>query len=183
MKQSKLKSRKLTKKENADRIAAAGTAAAKLKFEESRDLIQQEMRKIDAEIEKNDGVYPYAGGKVSAAEVLRRLGKGEAYLRKKEPPVLVELRQEVESWVDYVTREMAAGARIVRRKVTERVEQVKTELDLVRQHYHEAEIELSDTQTKLQQAEKKLEEMQKQNTMLLKRLNDKMVVDLDSRRK
>jgi septation ring formation regulator EzrA len=173
----------LTRDQNGARIAGEGSKAAKAKFAASRDLIRERMRDIESDIERNDGVYPYAQGKVSSAEVLRRAGKSEAYLRKKEPPELVELKDEVEDWVVRVTKAMAAGAKVVRRKITERVEHVRGELAQVRQNYIASEILLSETQADLGKAEKKIEELEARNAALLRELADKTVVDLPTRRK
>ncbi|MGV7219554.1 hypothetical protein [Bradyrhizobium sp. UFLA05-112] len=173
----------LTKEQNGARIAGEGTKAAKARFAASRDLIRERMRDIEADIERNDGVYPYAQGKVSAAEVLRRAGKSEAYLRKKEPPELVELKDEVDAWAARVTKAMAAGAKVVRRKITERVGQVQDELAQVRQNYIASEILLSETQADLEKAEKKISELEARNAALLKELAGKTVVDLPPRRK
>jgi|GEM_PF-1441369 len=173
----------LTRKENDARIAGEGTKAAKAKFAASRDLIRRGMRDIETDIERNDGVYPHANGTVSMAEVLRRAGKSEAYLRKKQPPQLVELKDEVEVWVARVTQAMAAGAKVVRRKITERVDRVQGELAQVRQNYIASEILLSETQADLEKAEKKIAELEARNAALLKELAGKTVIDLRPRRK
>jgi len=173
----------LTKDQNQLRIATAGAKAAKLKFEASRALIRTRMREIEADVEKHGGVYPYAGGKISCAEVLRRAGKSPAYLRKKEPPALVKLRDEVDAWVDRVTKDIAADARIVRKKVTDRVLEARSELNLVRQAYAETELELSDMQADLRNAEKTIEQLRGENTTLLKKLSGKTVFELTPRRK
>jgi chromosome segregation ATPase len=178
-----LKRSKLTKAQNDARIASEGTKAAKAKFAASRDLIRKRMREIEAEIEGNDGIYPHAKGRVSAAEVLRRAGKSDAYLRKSEPPELVDLRNEVDEWAARVTKALDAGAKVVRRRITERVEHIQGELAQVRQNYIAAEILLSETQADLEKAASKIAELEAQNAALLKEVVGKTVVDLPTRRK
>jgi chromosome segregation ATPase len=172
----------LTKEQNTQRIAAEGTKAAKSKFEASRALIRERMKEMEVEIEKNGGVYPYAAGRISAAEVLRRSGKSEGYLRKSEPPELVDLRNEVDDWVERVTAAVAAGARVVRKNVTDRVRAAQDELELVKDNYHLAELELSDARAELRTANKTIEELRAENAALMKKLAGKTVVDLPRRK-
>ena len=173
----------LTREQNHKRIAGEGAKAAQKKFDESRKQILTAMAVIEADVEKNAGVYPFAGGKITMAEVLRRAGKSEGYLRKSEPASLLELKEEVQDFVDRASRLISQGARNIRKDVTDRVREAQAELDLVRQAYHETELQFSDTLNLLQNAERTIEELRAEKNALLKKLADKTVVDLDTRRK
>jgi len=173
-----MKRPKLSREENARRIAAAGAADAGRKFEASREKIRGAMSDIEVDVEKHGGVYPHAGGRVTMAEVLRRAGKSEAYLRK-DHPNLRELKEEVETFVDRANTLVAQGARTIRRNITDRVTEAKAEADRVRQAYAEAELEHNETLNKLAEAEKTIEELQAANAKLLQELAGKTVVQFE----
>ncbi len=164
--------------QNRVRIAREGTKAAKARFEFSRGKILKAMSDIEVDIEKHRGIYPYSEGRISAAEVLRRAGMSEAYLRKREPPSLVHLKKEVDSWVERVTAEIATGARVVRRKITRRIESAEAELNSVRQAYAEAELQHNETILELNTAHAEIEKLRMKIADLLKELSDKTVVEL-----
>jgi hypothetical protein len=173
----------LTRAENRQRIAAEGSKAARRKFEESRKAIEKAMRQIEKAVEENGGVYPCDGGRVTIAEVLHQAGRSEAYLRKTDQPSLIELRQRVQDFVDRANKLTAQGARSIRTNATDTAREAQAELKLVMGAYADAEREYSDARKQLEIAEKTIEELRAQNTMLQKKLDDEKVVELRPTRK
>jgi hypothetical protein len=171
----------LTRQQNHQRIAAAGTDEARKKFEASQHRIREAMKTIEADVEKHAGIYPLAGGRITTAEVLLRAGKSEAYLRKKNQLGLLELKEEVENFVDRANALIARGARSIRKNITDRIAAAKSEADAVKQAYAEAELELGDTLKKLQLAEKTVEELRAENRALQQQLAGNKVVKLEKR--
>lgn len=174
----------LTREQNDRRIAGEGSRAAQKKFEESQKQIRAGMVLIEADVEKNNGIYPFAGGRITVAEVLRRSGKSEGYLRKTEQqPALAELKREIETFVERASARIAKGARTIRRAVSDRVDEANDEVRQIKQTWAEAELEHNEALNKLAQAEKTIEQLEAENATLLKKLAGKTVVELDTRRK
>lgn len=173
----------LTSQENRDRIVREGIEAAATKFNESRAIVLQAMRGIAAEIEKNGGLYPYANGRITVAEVLRRAGKSEAYLRRSGSQQLQNLRHEVTAWVARINTEIANGATVVREKITESILEAQSQLSKVRQAYAECELLLSETLAQLEACRREIEELKSQNASIRKAQADGIVVPLHPTRR
>lgn len=123
-------------------IADHGRQAADRKATNTRQAVAVAMTAIETDIERNDGIYPFADGSVSSAEVLRRAGLSPAALQK---AVQRELRDEVNAWVAGVKSKLARGAKVVRRSVTERADEANEVVRQIRQRWVEAELEYTDT--------------------------------------
>jgi uncharacterized membrane protein YccC len=120
-------------------IADRGRAAAAMKIKATGDMIRQAMRLIERDIESNGGVYPYADGRVSLQEVIRRAGlRSPAVLEK---PRHEDLKAEVQAWLATVTKRVARGAKVVRRMVTERCLDADQRLRDIKQAVVELELE------------------------------------------
>ena len=167
---------------DASRIATEGAKAAKRKAAASREAIEQAIAEIEADVEKNKGIYPLAEGRISRMEVLRRAGKSPSYLNKSDDHI-VELRRDVDAFVDRARKRSIQGAKSIRKTVLDREEAARDEADIIRQAWHEAELEHVETLTELEKARREIKELQAANTSLLKQLSDKTVVDLPTRRK
>lgn len=122
----------------ASKLADQGRLAAARKRTRTLEKIERAKRMISAEVEKHGGVYPYQGGRLTAAEVLRRAGLDSKLLAKSRHRAL---RDEVNQWVADAKRRLIQGKRSVRKAVTERATRSEKELELVRQQYAEAELE------------------------------------------
>jgi hypothetical protein len=160
------------------RIAQAGTAYAKEKHLESKISLKEMMGKIEGEIDANDGIYPYNDGKLTVDELLRRTGKSPAYLQKRTPKIEA-LKREVNAWIKRVKGQIASGALSVRREVNSRVKVANEQLGEIRQNYHEAELQLTRVTAELADATRKIGDLEKRNTELLKQLAGRTVVSLN----
>jgi triphosphoribosyl-dephospho-CoA synthetase len=119
-------------------IAMHGEAFAAAKADRTRVALEKAMRKIEADIEKNDGIYPYSKSEITTAEVLRRAGLSLTLLQK---PRHRELRDNVNAWVEGVQLKLRKGIKVVRSALTERTAAAQSEVDLIRQRWCEAELE------------------------------------------
>ncbi|MGY4432729.1 chromosome segregation ATPase [Bradyrhizobium sp. F1.13.1] len=167
-----------SKAEDRPRIAMEGSKAARRKFRASRQAIENAMERIERAVEANGGEYP--SGRVSIAEVLREAGKSEAYLRKTDQPSVIELRQRVQDFVDRANTLIERGASTIRQIETDRVRDAQAELKRTQQAYAEAEVEYADARKQLEIAEKTIEEMRSELTMLRAKLSDEKVINLKS---
>jgi chromosome segregation ATPase len=158
-------------------IAQAGTAYAKEKHLESKISLQKMMRKIESEIDANVGIYPYNDGKLTVDELLQRARKSPAYLQKKTPKIRM-LKIEVNAWIKRIRAQIASSAPSVRREVNERVKIASKQLDEIRQNYHESELQLTRLTAELADATRKIGDLEKKNTELLKQLAGNAVVPL-----
>ncbi len=121
-----------------DRIATHGRAVAEERSKETRVAVEKAMHAIERDIERGDGVYKHNRGAVNAAEVLRRAGLDRAILAK---PRHRALRDVVNAFVERVSGKLLLGEAVVRKAMTDRTDAVTAELALLRQRYHEAELE------------------------------------------
>lgn len=144
-------------------IAAFGAAVAERRANDTVDAVRKAMKKIELDLEANDGVYPYANGEISAAEVLRRAGMSNTALQK---PRHREIRDEVNAWVADVRTKMRRGAKVVRRAVTERANAADAELRMLRQRWVEAELEYVETASRLAELEKRCAHLETENESL-----------------
>lgn len=172
----------LTPEQNRLRIGREGSKSAKKRFAANRQLFRQLMRDIELEITNNGGIYPYAKGKLTISELVRRAGKAEAYLRKSEPPELIQLRLEVQAWVSRVTSDIASSRRDVRKNVTEGIRERQHELANVMQCYAEAEVQLTEALAQLEAANKRVAELEASNNSFLEQLSERKIVNLKPRR-
>lgn len=111
--------------------------------------IEEAKRAIEADIERNSGIYPYKTT-ITQAEVCRRAGINRMTLQKEQHR---QTRDDLKAWLDELAKKIASGAKVVRRAVTERIEDYKAAYEGIAQAYHEAELEHAERAAKLAEAE------------------------------
>lgn len=95
-------------------------AHAKSRTEEVVAKIRKAMAAIELEIDKNDGIYPFNGSRLTRAEVCRRAGVHKITLQG--PAHRETTRKMIDVWLKKVKERMVIGKRAVRRAVTDRAE-------------------------------------------------------------
>jgi polyhydroxyalkanoate synthesis regulator phasin len=163
------------REKRAETIAAAGRKETAKRQTDSVTSIHLEMKKIDAEILANNGVYPLNEGKLNIQELLRRVEKSPAYLEKKTPRIIA-LKTAVTSWLTDTDQKILKGAANIRRSVTERADKANDEVDEIRQAWAEAELEHAQTFADLVAANATIAALKKQNEDLEAKLTDAKVV-------
>lgn len=114
--------------------APSGLAAsAKLRTASVGAKLDAAYRTIEAEIEKNEGIYPLNGGRLSEAEVFRRANVSAVTLLH---PRHASVRKKFKQWLTGVVSKMVTGSPSVREEVTKRVDTWKTAyLDIANQFH------------------------------------------------
>jgi hypothetical protein len=134
------------------------------------------MKLLEAEIDQNDAVYPYNGGRLSRSEFCRRASirpsvlDGDAH----RGSTLVDLR----SWLSEVHRRMAKGNRSVRRAVQERADRWKDAADTYAQQTHLYHLKMVSLEHKLWSATKRIGELEGEVSRLTIELSGGKVVKL-----
>lgn len=97
------------------------------------------MTVIEGEIDKNDGIYPYNGGRISQAELCRRADVTNVGLAT--PAHRDTTRKAVAEWLARVKSAGITGRKSVRRAVTDRADDWKRQHDAIAQSFRLAELE------------------------------------------
>lgn len=119
--------------------------------------IKNAIRAIEADIEMHQGIYPYSTH-ITQAEVCRRAGVSRMSLQKDQHR---QTRDDLKIWIVDIERKMAAGAKVVRRAVTDSIEQHKVAYNEIAQQWHEAELAFLETEHRLAMAEKETKRMKR----------------------
>lgn len=155
----------MTRAKNRGRaeIAVSGREAAQRKAKTTRMAVTEAIEAIETDIERNKGIYPFANGVVSSAEVLRRAGLSAAALQKQPHH---ELRDEVNAWVAGTASKLARGVKVVRRAVTERVDQANDDIRRIRQRWLEADLVYTDMVLENSKLKQETSRLKAQNAQL-----------------
>jgi hypothetical protein len=113
--------------------------------------IQKAMTVIENEIQENEGLYPYNGGRLSQAELCRRASVTNAALQA--PSHKETTRKWVEKWIAGVHRNLTTGKKVVRKAVTDRAESWKAQHSTVATAYTIVILELSEKEQQIEALE------------------------------
>lgn len=144
--------------------------------------LRQAMSAIEAEIEQNEGLYPFNAGRLTKAELCRRAGVDDQTLQNRTHKATTN--KMVDDWLNRIKTTVAQGRIVVRRAVTERAVHWKQEHSRIANAYLLAELEhnerllevmaLKDEVAKLKRANSDLSDM-------LARAGGKSVVSIRSK--
>jgi hypothetical protein len=85
-----------------------------------RKKLREAMKAIDLDIEKNEGIYPFQGGRVSLSEVCRRAGVHKVTLQG--PSHRDSTKPMLQAWLAGLKSKLITGRKIVRKTVTSRAD-------------------------------------------------------------
>lgn len=102
--------------------------------------LRDAQKTIEAEIEANEGIYPYNKGRVSQAELCRRAGISPVTLST--PAHRDTSRKMVDEWLVRIRSASITGRKSVRRAVTDRVDEWKRHHAAIAENYRIAELEM-----------------------------------------
>jgi len=145
----------------------------------SSDLVKQlkkAMQAIELDIEKNDGLYPYNGGRLTQAEVCRRAGIRNASLQGPRHKATTKL--DVDAFVSRVKKGQVIGNKAVRQTVTGRADAWKEAHQRIGDAYHL-------TILRSEKLEHRIRELEAENQSLreqLARSADEKVVSINRRK-
>ncbi|RON55995.1 hypothetical protein [Pseudomonas frederiksbergensis] len=123
--------------------------------------LKSAINEIEVEIDANEGIYPYNGGKISQAELCRRAKINQVTLSTAAHRNTT--RPMVEEWLTRIHNATISGRKSVRRAVTDRAEEWKSHHQAIAENYRIAELEMLDMR-------KNLRRLENENTALRDRL-------------
>lgn len=121
---------------------------ARQRSEEVVEKLRNAQRNIEAEIDANDGLYPFNGGRISQAELCRRADVSPVTLSTDAHRETT--RRMVMEWIERIQSKAITGQKSVRKAVTDRVEDWKRQHAAIRDNYRLAELELMEMRRKYQ---------------------------------
>lgn len=144
-------------------LPATAQAAEKpnARTEAALQRLHTAMRDIEAEIEANQGVYPFNYGRVTQSELCRRADVKKATLQN--PLHKDTTRVEIMAWLDTLGARLAQTRDGTRERVTAVADTLATELARLTLA-HQA------TQQQLAEAEQRIAQLQEENTALRARM-------------
>ncbi|MGV3682135.1 MAG: hypothetical protein ACO1PM_20810 [Acidovorax sp.] len=166
-------------KKSADSLGApkALIESSKQRTVDFIQKIRKAMQTIEGEIDTNNGIYPYNGGRLSQAELCRRAEVTNVGLAT--PAHRDTTRKMVGDWLARINSASITGRKSVRRAVTDRADDWKRQHDAIAQSYRIAELEHLEFKRKY----KKLEEENAALRKLLESASTSKVVTLRKRPK
>ncbi len=109
--------------------------------------LRDAQKTIEAEIDANEGIYPYNGGKLSQAELCRRAKISQVTLST--PAHRHTTKKMVDEWLVRIRTTSITGSKSVRRAVTDRAEDWKRQHKAIAENYRLAELEMLDMRREL----------------------------------
>lgn len=94
-----------------------------------KSRLQEAMSIIEQEIEENQGIYPYHGGRLSQAELCRRARVDNTVLGNDTHKA--STRPWVNAWLLRMKAKMVTGKRAVRKTVTKRADDMRQKVELL----------------------------------------------------
>lgn len=144
-------------------LADQGRKAAARKAATTVEKVARAKRAVEIDLERHGGVYPYAGGRLTAEEVLRRSGLNRALLQK---PRHTDLKSDLKAWLLDIKKKQLKGKKVVRKAVTERADNAEGEINLIRQRWAEAELEFVEQANEIARLNRKCGELEKEIRVL-----------------
>lgn len=130
--------------------------------------VREAMKDMELDIQNSEGIYPFNGGRITAAEVCRRAKISNMTLQA--PSHRDSTKVVVEEWIKKLTVRLTTGAKIVRRAVTDRAEEWKRVHDDIATAYHIDHLTLVNVRADLDDAQKRIKELEELNATLLEQL-------------
>lgn len=164
------------------RAVPAGLAGhAKSRTDSVTQRVKSAMADIELEIEKNLGVYPFNGGRLTQAEVCRRAGIHKITLQGKAHKATTRLT--IDTWLASVNKKTLSGAKAVRKAVTERADNWKDLYLAAARQTDLYRIEAIAQNEAIDQAQKRIAELEAENLQLRSELSAGRVVPITRTRK
>lgn len=145
------------------------------------DRLRDAMKKIELDIEQNEGIYPLHGGRLSLSEVCRRAGVHKVTLQGASHKATT--KPLIEGWLTGVANSLTTGRKIVRKTVTARADVWKNRYETVAQKFNEMySIEIISRDTELTELRKRVEFLDAENLRLQMALSKGKVVRMPNKK-
>lgn len=139
------------------------------------------MSVIEAEIEKNEGIYAYNGGRLSEAEFCRRAKFNQVTLLRK--PHRETTKVELAKWLQAINAKLVTGKKVVRKAVTERVDKWMERYQSVATEFHLFKIQSIAKDESIAQLKTRVSELEQETLQLQQALSKGVVVTMPRKRK
>lgn len=150
--------------------------------EEVRVKLRNAMKKIELEVDENDGIYPFQGGRLSLSEVCRRAGVHKVTLQG--PNHRETSKTEIEAWIRRIKVTLITGRKSVRKSVTARANNWEEKYkDLARKFNEMYAIEYIAKDKLIRELTEKVGPLETENGILRAELSAGKVVRLPARSK
>lgn len=113
--------------------------------------LKKAMNDIEKDIESNEGLYPYNGGRLSQAELCRRATVTNVALQSESHKTTTLIW--VKKWLERIHHGLTTGKKLVRKKVTDRAESWKEQHAALATAYNIAMIEYGELENRVQALE------------------------------
>lgn len=154
---------------------AALTEHAHGRSDEVRVKLRDAMKKIELEIDENDGIYPLQGGRLSLSEVCRRAGVHKVTLQG--PNHRDTSKADVEAWIKRIKGTLITGRKSVRKTVTARANDWEAKYKDVARKFNEMfAIESIAKDKIIRELREKVGSLEAENVMLRAELSSGKVV-------
>lgn len=151
------------------------TKHAKSRTHDVRDKLRSAMKTIELEIEQNEGVYPFHGGRLSLSEVCRRAGVHKITMQG--PAHKTTTKPMVETWIAGIGKQLITGRKIVRKTVTSRADDWEAQYKAVARQFNEMyAIEVIAKDKALKEATERIAVLEAENFRLQVELSQGRVV-------
>lgn len=151
----------MTKPDKADDAIPAGLLdSAKQRTKLFVEKLQKAMKDIELQIEQNEGIYPFNGGRLTQAELCRRAGVSNIALQG--PAHKLTTKLVVDSWLQRIKAGTVTGKKSVRKTVTGRAEAWKAQHGAIAQAYHKSQLERIDLLARIKTLENENEALRTQ---------------------
>ena len=167
-------------KSGVSKIPSGLAKSAKLRTDRVGKKLDAAYRTIEAEIEKNEGLYPLNGGRLPEAEVFRRAGVSAVTLLH---PRHATVRKNFKEWHARVVSKMITGSPSVRREVTKRVDTWKTAYLEIANKFHLFKLEQVAKEEELEAKARRIAELERAVQELQAELSKGKVTPLRGSRK
>lgn len=153
------------------------TKHAKSRSDNVRKKLQIAMETIELEIDKNEGIYPYRGGRLSLSEVCRRAGVHKVTLQGETHNMTT--KTTVEQWIASLEKKIVTGQKSVRKTVTARADDWEAQYKALARRFNEIyAIEVIGKNKALKEAIDRVELLEAENIRLKMELSQGKVISI-----
>ncbi|MEJ5029898.1 hypothetical protein [Comamonas sp. MYb69] len=151
-----------------EKIRAKALEQGEARADVVETAVRTAMRTIEAEIRDNEGIYPANKGALSANEVARRAGIHNTTLYGTRYKSLL---QDIKSWKKKLETTAVTGRMRVKRELATRIADWRQLYDGLSESHRITELDLQETERKLEDANAELARLREKYDLLLKSNN------------
>ena len=141
-----------------------------------RQNAKKAMKIIEAEIEKNDGIYPFNSGRLSQAEFCRRAKFHQVTLLGDNHKGTT--KKAIDKWLETINKSLIVGSKVVRKAITERADNSEQKYKDAATQMHLYELAAISTDKTIQGLRSRVEELEREIAALRKEASGGKVIPI-----